>query len=96
LNLCVYADASKAKPVAIIVPVEAALKKLAEEHGINAEHHDELIHNDQLNSIVLKQLQASGRGGKLKGIEIIDGVVLADEEWTPQNVGSFYSHVQIK
>ncbi len=36
--------------------------------------------------IVLKELQDAGRKGGLSGIEIIDGVVMADEEWTAQNV----------
>ena len=39
-----------------------------------------------MNSVVLKELQGAGRQGGLAGLEIIDGVVLADEEWTPQNV----------
>lgn len=30
-------------------------------------------------------MQAAGKKGGLNGIEIIEGVVLADEEWTPQN-----------
>jgi hypothetical protein len=34
----------------------------------------------------LQQLQAAGRAGGLRGIEIINGVVLSDDEWTPQNV----------
>ena len=34
---------------------------------------------------MLKELQASGKQGGLQGIEIIDGVVLADEEWTTAN-----------
>jgi long-chain acyl-CoA synthetase len=84
-NLCVYADQNKTKPIAIIVPLEPALKKLAAEHGITGEHED-LCKNDKLNSVVLKQLQETGRGGKLKGIEIIEGVVMGPEEWTPQNV----------
>jgi len=39
-----------------------------------------------MNAIVLKEMQQTGRGGGLSGIEIIEGIVLADEEWTPQNV----------
>ena len=31
-------------------------------------------------------MQAIGRRSGLTGIEIVVGVVLADEEWTPQNV----------
>ena len=85
-NICVYADQSKIRPIAVIVPVEATLKKLAAEHGIHKEHLQELKSDKKLISNVLKQLQETGRGGKLKGIEIIDGVVLTEEEWTPQSV----------
>lgn len=85
-NICVFADDSKAKPIAIIVPAEPALKKLAQANGINAGTLEELVHNKKLNGAVLKELQNSGRAGGLAGIEIIEGVVLSDEEWTPQNV----------
>lgn len=85
-NICVYADDSKAKPVAIIVPNEPVLKKLAQSNGIEGATIEELVHNKKLNGAVLKELQAAGRSGGLAGIEIIEGVVLSDEEWTPQNV----------
>jgi long-chain acyl-CoA synthetase len=84
-NICVYADSSRVKPIAIIVPLEPALKAFAEQNGIQKEH-EELIHDEKLNSLVLKQLQTTGRNGNLKGIELIEGVVLAEEEWIPQNV----------
>ncbi|KUI68311.1 Long-chain-fatty-acid--CoA ligase 1 [Cytospora mali] len=84
-NICVYADDSKSKPIAIIVPAEPALKKLAEANGIEGSVLEELVHNKKLHGAVLKELQAAGRSGGLAGIEIIEGVVLSDEEWTPQN-----------
>ncbi|KAF2201542.1 acetyl-CoA synthetase-like protein [Delitschia confertaspora ATCC 74209] len=84
-NICVYAAQDEAKPVAIIVPAEPALKKIASENGIQGDHLEELVHNEKLNNIVLKQLQAAGQKGGLCGFEIVTGVVLADEEWTPQN-----------
>lgn len=84
-NICVYADDAKAKPIAIIVPLEPALKKLASSIGVTDASLEELVHNKKLQSAVLKELQNVGRQGGLSGIEIIDGVVLADEEWTPQN-----------
>src|SRR6266480_2060566 len=84
-NICIYADTTKTKPVAIIVPAEPALKKLAAENGIKGDHVEEMVHSEKLNEIVLKQLQDAGKKGGLQGIEIIEGVVLADEEWTPQN-----------
>jgi long-chain acyl-CoA synthetase len=85
-NICVYADDSKSRPVAIIVPAEPALKKLAGSIGVQGNNLEELVHNKKLQQAVLKELQNSGRSGGLSGIEIIEGVVMSDEEWTPQNV----------
>lgn len=85
-NVCVYAASDKAKPIAIVVPVEPALQKLASENGIEGGSLEELAHNKKMKDVVLKELQKTGRGLGLQGIEIIEGIVLADEEWTPQNV----------
>lgn len=85
-NICVYADQSKTKPIAIIVPAEPALKKLAKSIGAQGETLEQLVHDRQVQKAVLKELQNAGRSGGLSGIEIIEGVVVTDEEWTPQNV----------
>ena len=85
-NICVFAASDKSKPIAIIVPAEPALKKLSEENSIAGNGIEDLVHNKKLNSIVLKEMQAAGRGGGLAGIEIIDGVVMSDEEWNSANV----------
>jgi long-subunit acyl-CoA synthetase (AMP-forming) len=85
-NICVYAAEDQDKPIAIIVPVEVAIKKIASENGIQGDSLETLVHNEKLQRLVLQQLQNSGRSGGLKGIEIINGVVLSDEEWTPHNV----------
>jgi long-chain acyl-CoA synthetase len=87
-NICVHAAEDQDRPIAVIVPVEAALKKIAHEHGIEGETLGTLVHNEKLKQIVLQQLQAAGRAGGLRGIEILNGVVLSDEEWTPQNVST--------
>lgn len=68
------------------MPAEPALKKLAADNGIAGNGLEDLVHDDKLNRIVFKELQDAGRRGGLIGIEIISGVVLADEEWTAQNV----------
>jgi len=83
-NICVYADQNKTKPVALIVPVEGSLKKLAAEAGVEG-GLEELVHNDKVRAAVLRELIAAGRQGGLAGIELIEGVVLTEEEWTPQN-----------
>ncbi|KAM7203782.1 acetyl-CoA synthetase-like protein [Naviculisporaceae sp. PSN 640] len=84
-NICVYADSSKTKPVAIIVPAEPALKNLAKSIGVKGDTIEELVHDKKLQHAVLNELQTAGRAGGLSGIEIIEGVVMSDEEWTPQN-----------
>lgn len=85
-NICVHAAPDKNKPIAIIVPAEPALKKLAKSNGIEGDTLEELVHDKKLNRLVLKELQNAGRQGGLSGIEIIDGVVMADEEWNAANV----------
>ncbi|KAI9678276.1 MAG: long-chain fatty acid-CoA ligase [Caeruleum heppii] len=84
-NICVYAALDKAKPIAIIVPAEPALKKLAADNGVQGNGLEDLVHSKKLQDIVLRDLQAAGRKGGLAGIEIIEGVVMADEEWNPAN-----------
>ncbi|KAH7382591.1 hypothetical protein DE146DRAFT_232735 [Phaeosphaeria sp. MPI-PUGE-AT-0046c] len=84
-NICVYAAEDRQKPVAIIVPAEPALKKIAAEQGVKGDHLEELCHDKKMINAVLKQLQSAGQKSGLAGFEIIEGVVLADEEWTPQN-----------
>ncbi|KAF8463997.1 hypothetical protein BDZ91DRAFT_261129 [Kalaharituber pfeilii] len=83
-NICVYADQTKVKPIAIIVPVESVLKKIAAENKIEGEYSD-IIHLPKLRSLVLKSMHEVGRRAGLAGIELIEGVVLAGEEWTPEN-----------
>jgi long-chain acyl-CoA synthetase len=85
-NICVYASTSETHPIAIIVPAEQVLKKLADTLGVECHGIGDLVHDERIKREVLKQLQAVGRRARLIGIEIIAAVVLVDEEWTPQNV----------
>ncbi|OJD18174.1 hypothetical protein AJ78_01786 [Emergomyces pasteurianus Ep9510] len=84
-NICVYAASDKAKAVALVVPIEQTLKNLAVEHGIKSQAIGELVHDKKLRSVVLQNMQTVGRKAGLTGLEIIDGVVLVEEPWTPQN-----------
>ncbi|KAL9604489.1 MAG: hypothetical protein Q9219_000454 [cf. Caloplaca sp. 3 TL-2023] len=85
-NICVFAAEDKSKPIAIVVPVEAALKSLAKSNGIiDGDSTQTLANNKQVRELALKEIQNVGRKAGLVGIEIIDAIVLAKEEWTPQN-----------
>jgi long-chain acyl-CoA synthetase len=77
---------SETHPIAVIVPAEQALKKLAGTLGVKYYGIGDLVHEERIKREALKQLQAVGRRAGLIGIEIIAAVVLVDEEWTPQNV----------
>lgn len=91
LNLCVYADANKVKPVAIVLPNEAHLKSYLVKEGIyleskvNEKELSQLCHDEKVVSAVLKSLLGTGKAQALKGIELLQNIVLSDDEWTPQN-----------
>jgi long-chain acyl-CoA synthetase len=85
-NICIYASSLKTRPIAIIVPLEPALKKLAAANDIPSHGLENWVHEKKMNELVLRELQATGRSGGLAGIEIVEAVVLVDEEWNPMNV----------
>jgi long-chain acyl-CoA synthetase len=82
-NVCVFADESHSKPIALVVPAEPALRQFADSYGVVA---SELTADHRLQRLVLESLQKLGRESGLVSIEIVEGAVLCDEEWTPQNV----------
>ncbi|KAL9057226.1 MAG: hypothetical protein Q9162_002429 [Coniocarpon cinnabarinum] len=84
-NICIYAAEDQQKPIAIIVPAEPALKSIANSNGVKGDSVEELVNDQKVNELVLSELQKGGKGGGLQSFELIQGVVLADEEWTPQN-----------
>ncbi|PUU74620.1 hypothetical protein B9Z19DRAFT_1157567 [Tuber borchii] len=81
-DICVYADQNKTKPVALIIPFEGPLRKLAAEAGVES-GPEELLHDDK--AAVPRELIGAGRQGCLASIKLVEGVVLTEEEWTPQN-----------
>ncbi|KAL2060881.1 hypothetical protein VTL71DRAFT_8933 [Oculimacula yallundae] len=85
LNLCVYAAADRNKPIAIVIPAQALLQRLAEENDMAGRNYEELVHDEKMAKLVLRELQSTGRKAGLAAFEILDGVVLTDAEWTPQN-----------
>jgi hypothetical protein len=62
------------------VPAEPALKALAESLGVEGHGIGDLVHDEKIQSEVLKQLQSVGKKAGLASMEIVVGCVLADEE----------------
>jgi long-chain acyl-CoA synthetase len=88
LSICVYADPNRYKPIAIVVPAEATLSKFAVAKGLAPEDTslESLVDNEKIVEAVYAELISVGKRGGLNGIELIQGLVLVPEEWTPENV----------
>ncbi|KAI5302140.1 long-chain fatty acid-CoA ligase [Ascosphaera pollenicola] len=84
-SICVYADGDHEKPIALVVPNEHVLEKIANENGIQTESVDELLENKKLKQIILKEMQGAGKKFGLAGIELIQNIVLVAEQWNPEN-----------
>ena len=91
LSICVYADPNRYKPIAMVVPAEAALSKFAVARGVAPVDTslESLVDNPKVVDAVYAELLAVGKRGGLAGIEMIQGLVLVSEEWMPENVRSF-------
>lgn len=83
-----YADPNEFKPIAIAVPAEAALRNFVKANGLaTGDISLESLVNDQtVVAAVYAELVAVGKRGRLTKIELIQGLVLVSEEWTPENV----------
>ncbi|KAI5464052.1 hypothetical protein BGZ63DRAFT_142965 [Mariannaea sp. PMI_226] len=85
-NVVVHADPEYSRPIALIMPNEKILTDKAKELGVTDSHLEVLYHNPKVVSYVLKELQDAGKKAGLTGIEIVAGVIITDEEWTPESV----------
>jgi long-chain acyl-CoA synthetase len=84
----VYADPNQFKSIAIAVPAEAALRKFVKSNGIVSVETtlESLVKNQNVISAVYAELLITGKRGRLAGMELIQGLVLVSEEWSPENV----------
>ena len=78
MNLCAYADETKVKPIAIVVPQENFLNQLG--FDSNTAYDDRKLVSKFVNS-----LNATGKAQGLNGIELLQSIVLVHDEWTPEN-----------
>lgn len=83
-NICVYGDGEREFPIAIVFPFVKAVQNWADKNGVKGDMH-ELVHNPKLQSAILQSLKDAAKAGKLKGIEVVQRVILTADEWTPEN-----------
>ncbi|KAK9764597.1 long-chain fatty acid-CoA ligase [Basidiobolus ranarum] len=87
-NICVYGDSFQSHPVALIVPIEDKLLKLAQQKGVpNAEKLSlhELCVNKEVKKGVLESFKEIAKKSRLVSAEVIQNIHLCDEEWTTEN-----------
>ncbi|KAH8163758.1 hypothetical protein CIB48_g4496 [Xylaria polymorpha] len=81
-NIMIYGDSSQPRPIAVISPNEKPLAELG--RTLDVDTHD-MHHNKKIEEAVHKDLVIAGKKAGLGGLELISGVVIVDEEWTPIN-----------
>lgn len=82
-NIMIEGSMEHPKPIAIIFPNEKVFSEKANELGVD-EHS--MYTDPKMNAAVYKDMVAQGKRAGLVPIEMIAGVVITDEEWTPVNV----------
>jgi long-chain acyl-CoA synthetase len=87
-NICVIAFPQKAKPIAVVVPDEKSLREVVEKHKIANKHEDleVLVKSKDVRDVVMKDMLTAGKVAGLQGIELVSGIVLVHDAWTPENV----------
>lgn len=92
LNICCYADQTKVKPVGIVLPNEPQIKELIYSLGLdkNAKSSNDIelhlyLEDKKLLAALNKSILETGKQGGLNGIELLLGVALVDDEWTPES-----------
>lgn len=88
-NVMVYGDSEHPRPIAVVLVNEKIVEDIASKLNIDIPATDghATLHNDaRVRAQVLKELIGAGRAAGLNAMELVQGVVIADEEWTPANV----------
>jgi len=83
-NLCVHAIPDATRPIAIVIPHEGHLRAALPEEDPHTSLAD-LCAKPKVRALVLKECNAVGKKSGFKGIEMLQGVVLTADEWTPES-----------
>nr|XP_053651172.1 long-chain-fatty-acid--CoA ligase 4-like [Cherax quadricarinatus]XP_053651173.1 long-chain-fatty-acid--CoA ligase 4-like [Cherax quadricarinatus]XP_053651174.1 long-chain-fatty-acid--CoA ligase 4-like [Cherax quadricarinatus]XP_053651175.1 long-chain-fatty-acid--CoA ligase 4-like [Cherax quadricarinatus]XP_053651176.1 long-chain-fatty-acid--CoA ligase 4-like [Cherax quadricarinatus]XP_053651178.1 long-chain-fatty-acid--CoA ligase 4-like [Cherax quadricarinatus]XP_053651179.1 long-chain-fat len=84
-NICVFADSTKDKTVAVVVPSADRLWKVAASVGIDKDTVtiEELCADERIKEAILKEIQNHGKKCGLTRWEVPAAVCLTLEPWTP-------------
>ena len=83
-NICVFGDPYRMFTVALIVPSNINIEKIANTLGKELPYHA-LLRDTDIQNHTLKELIAHGTQNGLKKFEIPQAITLVQEEWTPES-----------
>ncbi|ETW80068.1 expressed putative fatty acid biosynthesis enzyme [Heterobasidion irregulare TC 32-1] len=86
-NICVHATTEAKQPIAIIIPHEGHLRQgLESVSGVDAKaDFATLCSHAKVQELVLKDCNAAGKKNGFKPMELLQGVILTADEWTPES-----------
>jgi long-chain acyl-CoA synthetase len=84
-NICVYADSFQSHTVAIMVPIQNTMLKMAQELGKASMDYESLCKDNEMIQAVLKTLAMHGKKSSLEKFEIPTKITLSPEIWTPES-----------
>ena len=86
-NICVHATTEAKQPIAIIIPHEGHLRQGLESVSGVDEKADfaTLCSHAKVQELVLKDCNAAGKKNGFKPMELLQGVILTADEWTPES-----------
>merc|ERR1712106_461800 len=84
-NICVYGDSYQLYTVALMVPIQQSLEKLASDLGKTYEDYRDLCTDSEIVQAVLKTLDTYGVKTNLEKFEIPKQLTLIPEAWTPES-----------
>ncbi|KAI9498714.1 hypothetical protein BDB00DRAFT_867335 [Zychaea mexicana] len=84
-NICVYADSLRPRAVALVVPVENSVQKLASELGVASKEWAVICNDAQVKKAILTALLGQAKEAGLKPAEMLFDIYVCHEEWTIDN-----------
>ena len=84
-GVCCYGDGGMDRPVALIQINRTEALNWAKANGVQVKDFDKFLHSKEFYSAVMESMKKEHAMSDLSPIEKIQGAVLLDSPWTPEN-----------
>lgn len=83
-NICIHADPTKTRSVALIMPAENFLKEFAKKAGFVGSY-DSYFSNSELKNLVFDEIMNCAKSSRLEKFEIPMAITLCNDVWSADN-----------